>query len=152
MAQPQPTYSFEDVLVTLTGPSGSVILGNDAGAAEEGITIEPSEETDSMHIGADGSVAHSLHASRAGRIVVRLLKTSPTNAILSQMLSFQRSSSLFHAKNVLVVTDIANGEAYTCRGVAFARVPPNTWAKEAGTIEWEFNASRIEFSGGALSA
>lgn len=146
----QFVYAFTDVKATITGPAGSAILADGAGAAEEGITVEPTEETDSMRIGADGSVAHSLHASKAGKVTVRLLKTSPMNAVLHQMYNFQRSSSLHHARNVLVISNIVNGEVYTCTDVAFARMPPNTWSKEAGTIDWEFNASRVEPTGGIL--
>ncbi len=32
-----------------------------------------------MTIGADGEVMHSLHADKSGTVTVNLLKTSPTN-------------------------------------------------------------------------
>jgi hypothetical protein len=150
MSLPQPTYSFLDVMATLTGPGGVAILGNGSGAAEEGITIEPIEEKDTMHIGADGSGAHSLHASKAARVTVRLMKTSLTNIILINMYNYQTASSLFHGKNIMVISNITTGEIYTCTGVAFARMPPNAYTKEAGVIDWEFNCIRAEMGPAAV--
>jgi hypothetical protein len=138
------TYSFLDVQATITGPGGLISLGSGSGAAEEGISFEPSEDTDTMLIGADGKTVHSLHASKAGKIRVRLLKTSPVNGQLQLMYNFQRISSANHGRNVMLITDIARGDVYTCRGVAFSRLPANTYSKEAGTMEWEFNASQID--------
>jgi hypothetical protein len=144
-------YSFTDVHATIVGPGGTAILGNDAGPAEEGISIEATEENDTMMIGGDGSVAHSQHASKAGKITVRLLKNSPMNAVLRQMYNFQKRSSVFHGKNTLVITNLANAQIYSCTGVAFARMPPDAFAKTANVIDWEFNASRIEPDSGFLS-
>lgn len=138
------TYSFLDVQATITGPGGIIPLGNGSGAAEEGITVEPSEDTDTMLIGADGKVVHSLHASKAGRVIIRLLKTSPVNGQLQTLYNFQRLSSANHGRNILAITDIARGDVYLCQDAAFARMPNNAYSKEAGIIEWHFNASKID--------
>ena len=73
-------YSFEDVQATITGPGGTISLGAGAGNAQEGISVEFIDDKDNMLMGADGSGVHSLRASNAARILVRLLKTSPVNA------------------------------------------------------------------------
>lgn len=143
------SYSFLDVKATIVGPGGSISLGSGAANAEEGISIEFTEETNTMLIGADGSVAHSLHASKAGRIIVRLIKTSQVNALLTEMYNFQRTSSLLHGQNTLVITNIATGDVYTCQQVAFARYPTNTYGKEANVFEWEFEAGKIDPTIGA---
>lgn len=138
------TYSFLDVLVTITGPGGSFSLGAGSGNSEEGISIEFAEEKDRLVIGADGTGMHSLNASKAGKIMVRLLKTSPVNAQLSQLYSFQTTSSLFHGQNIIVLTNPVIGDDYTCTGVAFVKFPRNDFAKEAGFLEWDFNAAVID--------
>src|SRR5579872_1387252 len=143
------TYSFLDVSASIIGPGGSISLGHGAGNAEEAISVEFTEETDTMLVGADGNVAHSLHASKAGRVIVRLLKTSPTNSLLTTMYNFQRTNSILHGQNVLVITNLATGDVYTCQAVAFARYPQNVYGKESNTIEWEFNAGRIDPTLGA---
>lgn len=143
MAQ-QFTYSFLDVNAAIVGPGGSFGLGTGAAAAEEGITIEPSDDIDSMTIGADGSSMHSLRANKSGKITVRLLKTSPVNALLNAMLAFQRLSSANHGQNTLTLVNKSSGDTITCQQVAFARVPTLTYAREGGINEWIFNAGVID--------
>lgn len=137
-------YSFTDVQATITGPGGSFPIGSGAAVAKEGISVEFTEDKDRMTIGADGSPMHSLIASRAGRIIVRLLKTSPVNSLLTQLYNFQIQSSVFHGQNIIVVTNPIIGDDYTCRQVAFAKFPTNTYAEEGGMLEWEFNAGIID--------
>lgn len=146
MDNPQPlaTYSFLDVAATLTGPGGTISLGAGSANAEEGISIEFDEETGTMQKGADGSIVHSLHAVKSGRVTVRLLKTSPTNSLLSSLYNFQRTSSLFFGKNVIVVSNPVTGDVYTCQQCGFAKHPANTWAKDSNMIEWDFNAGVID--------
>lgn len=151
MAQQGYTYSFLDVQATINGPAGAnVSLGSGANVGDEGITVEASEETNTMHVGADGGVAHSLHASRAGRILVRLLKTSPTNQQLMQMYNAQRVSSLLHGQNTIVIDNFVTGDKYIGEQCAFGRNPTNSYSKEAGIVEWEFQCARInQVLGGA---
>ena len=141
---PLPTYSFLDMAATLSGPGGSISLGAGAAAAEEGISVEFDEDAGSMQKGADGAVVHSLHAIKSGRGVVRLLKTSPTNSLLNALYNFQRSSSLFWGKNVLIISNPVTGDVYTCQQAAFAKHPSNEWAKDSRFLEWDFNIGIID--------
>lgn len=138
------TYSFLDVTATLVGPGGVISLGSGAGVSEEGISVEPTGEMGTMMVGADGSGQHSLSADKSGRIIVRVLKTSPVNAKLNAMSQFQRASAEAYGQNTLVITDTSRGDVVTCRQVAFAKVPSLTFAREAGMNEWEFNAVIID--------
>ena len=138
------TYSFLDVHATIVGPGGAFALGAGAGVAEEGISIESTGEIDTMLIGADGEGQHTLHADKSGRISIRLLKTSPTNALLSAMLAFQRTGGSTHGQNTIVVTDTNRGDVITARQCAFSKVPPLSYGKEAGIVEWEFTAVKID--------
>ncbi len=132
------TYSFISVQATIAGPGGSFSLGYGAGNAEEGISIETVEEKDLMTVGADGSVMHSLRASDAARITVRLLKTSPVNAALSLLYNFQKSSPANWGQNVFVVSDTNRGDVETVLQAAFARPTPNNYGKDGGMNEWLF--------------
>jgi hypothetical protein len=138
MAQQVFTYSFKDVHATLAGPGGTISLGNGANVAEEGISCEQIEDKTSWQVGADGSVAYSLHAAEIFRVTVRLLKTSPTNQQLSQMYTFQKGSSLNWGQNTLVVSNTITGDQYNGAQVAFVKFPSNNFAKEARNVEWEF--------------
>jgi hypothetical protein len=135
------TYSFLDVVATLIGPGGVAMLGNGSGASEEGISVEYVEEADNMVIGADGSTVHSLHASKAVRVRVSLLKTSPMNAILSGMYNLQHTSSLLWGKNALTIANITTGDGYVIQGAAFAKFPQNRYSRDAAMLDWEFNGS-----------
>jgi hypothetical protein len=134
------TYSFLDVVATIVGPGGNISLGAGAGNAEEGIDFEQVDELDKLDIGADGTPMHSLHASKGARVRVRLLKTSPTNAALMQMVAFQRQSGATHGQNTINIANIATGDVATFQRVAFSKIPNITYAKDGGMIEWDFNA------------
>lgn len=145
------TYSFLDTQCSLVGPGGAINLGSGAAVAEEGITIEPNEDIDGMVIGADGTGMHSLHANKSGTVTVRLLKTSPTNQKLSQMYALQTSSSVTHGQNTISLSNNVMQDAVTCRLVAFKRAPTLTYAKDAGLVEWTFNAAQIDRALGAAA-
>jgi hypothetical protein len=137
------TYSFMDVAATIVGPGGSFSLGYGACNAEEGITIAMVENKNTMTIGADGCVMHSLHAGNGGTVTVRFLKTSTTNQLLSEMLDLQRVSSALWGNNTIVISDPARGDQISCTQCAFQRWPNVTYAKDGGTQEWIFDAGAI---------
>ena len=143
------TYSFLDVSAAITGPGGAINLAQGAGAAEEGITIEPTEDIDTLTIGADGTPMHSLHANKSGTATIRLLKTSPVNAKLSQMYALQTAISSNHGQNTISIVNAQTGDSVTCQLVAFKRAPTITYAKEGGMMEWAFNAGIIDRTLGA---
>ena len=134
------TYSFQDVVATISGVGGSINLAAGAGVAEEGITIEPMEDKSVMTIGADGSGMHSLVANEASSVTIRLLKTSPVNRQLQEMYNQQTKSSANHGKNTITVRDAVRGDNITLTEVAFKKRPTVTYAKEGGLMEWTFDA------------
>lgn len=142
-------YSFLDVLCTINGPGGTINLGSGAAVADEGISFEMTEDKNTMTTGADGAVMHSLHAAKSGTITVRLLKTSPTNAKLSQLYDTQTSSATLHGQNIITLTDNSRGDRGSARQVAFKKFPMTTWAKDANVNEWAFDAGLIDQKLGA---
>jgi hypothetical protein len=136
-------YSFINVGCSIVGPSGAFSLGNEAGTAEGGVSIEMAEDKATMTIGADGSPMHSLHAGQGGTVTVRLLKVSSTNALLSAMYALDTAVPGNYGRNTIVITDFSRGDAVTCMFCGFRRQPANTWAKDGNTIEWVFNAGYI---------
>lgn len=138
-------YSLADVHAAIVGPGGAFPLsGEGAGIADEGVTITMANDLNTMTTGADEGYMHSLRANKSGTVTVRLLKTSTVNAQLMAMATFQRSSSSNHGRNVITLRDVVRGDVITCRGVAFGRIPDLTYAAEGGTIEWRFDAGKID--------
>lgn len=133
-------YSFLNVVATIAGPGGVFNLGQGAAVAEEGITIEAAEDKNVMTIGADGRGQHSLVASDAATVTIRLLKTSPINAALMAMYDLQSASSALWGQNVITVVDTGRNDLTTLQSVAFKKKPTLTYAKEAGFNEWVFDA------------
>lgn len=138
------TYSFLDIAASFAGPTGTADLGFGAAIAKEGITITASQDTNTMTIGADGEGTHNLHADKSGHITVRLLKTSPTNAVLMAHYDLQRANSSLWGQNVIVVRQTLAGDIATARKVAFAKAPDLTYADESGLVDWGFHAIKID--------
>ncbi len=137
------SYSFLNTSCKIVGPGIASEIGAGAGAAEEGITIEASTDKNVMTIGADGTGQHSLVADDSGKLTVRLLKTSPTNAALMAAYDAQSVSSALWGINTITVSDPARGDLHVCQQVAFTKKPTVTQAKEAGFYEWEFSSIQI---------
>lgn len=149
MAGKPGTYSFLDTNASISGPGGAFSLAAGAGAAEEGISIVASEPVNNMQIGAGGDGVQTLVANKSGKITVRLLKTSPTNAMLSLMLALQRQSASSWGQNIISIANKVSGDVYACRGCAFSKVPDNQYAKIANVVEWEFDSTDIDPALGA---
>lgn len=132
-------YSFLNVNCNITGPGGSANLGAGAAVAEEGIEFEPVENKNEMNIGADGKGQHSLIASNAAKIIVRLLKTSPINQILQVMYDLQSTSSALWGINTINTVDSGRGDAIVSLFCAFQKQVPLKYAKVAGLNEWIFD-------------
>ena len=138
------TYSFLDVTASLTGPTGVIDLGQGSANSEEGITQTMGGNKNTMTIGADGEVMHSLHADKSGTITVTLLKTSPVNKNLSLAYNAQSQSSATWGNNVIVIRNTASGDISTARSCAFQKQPDFNNAKEGGTVAWVFDCGKID--------
>jgi len=132
-------YSFLNVSCFIAGPGIGANLAAGAAAAEEGITLEASEDKNVMTIGADGKGQHSLVASDAATATIRLLKTSPVNAQLMVAYDLQTISSALHGLNVMTITDSGRGDISVLTSCAFKKKPTLTYAKEGGMMEWTFD-------------
>lgn len=135
------TYSFINVAASLVGPGGVLNLGYGAGDSEEGITVEMIDDKNKMDIGASGEIMHSLRASNAGRITVKLLKTSPTNALLSQLYNFQRASSILWGQNAINVADTARGDLINASQMAFVKQSDLGYGQDGNMNTWVFVGS-----------
>ncbi|MDU4424895.1 MAG: DUF3277 family protein [Raoultella sp.] len=138
------TYSFIDVSASLTGPTGSIDLGYGSANSEEGITVAMTEAKNTMTVGADGEVMHSLHAGKSGTITVTLLKTSPVNKKLSLMYNAQSQSSATWGNNVIVIRNKVSGDITTARSCAFQKQPDHANAKVGNTVSWVFDACKVD--------
>lgn len=136
-------YSFKNIVAAIAGPGLALNLGNGAGVAEEGITISPAEDKNTMVIGADGVGQHTLIANNAGTITMRFLKTSPTNGFLQLAYDAQSQSSALWGQNLITITDPARIETTTCQACAFKKKPEIVYDKAGPMLEWTFDSLAI---------
>jgi hypothetical protein len=137
------TYSFLDTRASISGPGGNFQLGQDAGIADEGISFEMIEDKGSLITGASGDAMHVLHAGKAGRVTIRLLKTSVTNAMLNQMYELQSGSPRRWGQNTILCTTPL-GDNISAKQAAFVRWPNNSFAKTAAIIEWQLVCAQLD--------
>jgi hypothetical protein len=138
------TYAFQDVVGSLSGPTGIANLAYGAAVADEGITFDAVGDRSTMTIGADGKGMHSLHADRSGTVSARYLKTSPTNAILQAMYDAQSLSSALWGQNTIVVRQVQSGDITTATGCAFKKKPTIKYGKTGEMMEWTFDSLAID--------
>lgn len=138
------TYSFLDVTASFAGPTGVFDLGYGSANSEEGISVTMTEGKNTMTVGADGEVMHSLHAGKSGTITVTLLKTSPVNKKLSLAYNAQSLSSALWGNNIIVVRNTVSGDITTARTVAFQKQPDHANAKVGTTVSWVFDCGKID--------
>lgn len=136
-------YSFLNVSCIIGGPGLVANVGAGASVADEGISIEPKEDKNVMTIGADGEGQHSLLATDAHKVVIRLLKTSPWNAVLMAAYDLQSQSSALWGQNIITVNDSASGDTHICQASAFLKKPVINYKKEADLIEWDFDCIKV---------
>lgn len=137
------TYSFISISCSLVGPTGSAELGYGAAVAEEGITVEMEGDKNTTTMGADGEGQHNLHAAQNGVLSIRLLKTSPMNAVLSTMYSAQTVNPLLNGLNFITVRDPNRGDLVSAQQCAFTKFTGLTYAKDGAMNEWKFNSIKI---------
>lgn len=138
------TYSFLSVTSSFTGPTGTIDLSYGASIAKEGITITPTGSRNTMTVGADGEVMHSLKADKSGTLTVRFLKTSPQNKKLMAAYNAQQLSASSWGNNVITVRQRDSDDTITCRNVSFQNMPAITYAEEGGLMEWTFDCGKID--------
>lgn len=133
-------YSFLDVSAVIDGPGGNFSLTGEND--QEGISIEPVSDQNTMTEGADGNVMHSLSAGSACTATIRLLKTSPLNAKLNELYKYQTSSAAYHGQNTITIRDSARGDDCVVTEAAFKKLPANQWAAQGNTLEWAFDGGK----------
>ena len=143
MAYENGVYSFQDVACTVAGPG---IKQSASGLAEEGYSIELEGDKDVLVMGAGGAGMHSLVAAQNGTITLRLLKTGILNQAFCNSYNFQTGSAANHGQNTIVIDDPVRGDTITAYGAGFRKFPNISYARTAGTQDWVFNCTRIEFS------
>ena len=147
------TYSFSDTLATINGPGLSGINLSQQGEAEEGISWRFLNPKNTMTGGAAGDVMHNLMSSNRGEFIIRLLKTSPLNAILGQAYFVQSAATPLWGQNVITVANTTLQDNISGVQCAFRKFTDLAYRTEGGTNVWEFDVAILTptLGGGTLA-
>lgn len=137
-------YSFKDVTASFDGPTGNIEFGYGAGVSDEGITIDPVGDKNTMTIGSDASGMHSLHADKSAHVEVSLLQTSSTNALMQAQYDAQQISSSLWGQNTIVVAETQSGDVHTMVQCAFKRQPRFKYGKDGQMVVWSFDVVQYD--------
>lgn len=148
------TYTFLEVYGTLVGPGVATNIASDAAPAKEGISTAYSEAKNTATTGADGSLMQSMHATQTGKFTIRLLKTSPVNAVLNAAYNFQRQPPGSNwGQNTLRIVDKVRGDVETLSQAAFSKHADNAYGEDGNVLTWEFEGIRsVVLGSGQTSA
>ena len=148
MALVPNTYAFNNLSGSVVDQAGGGSFsfggGDTSGIASEGVSFVYDDPAVTKVVGADGTVMFSAHASRAGKVMMRFQQTSPINAILSEMLRFNRASSANTGQIMIVGGDIQRGDSLNAKLCAIMKHPDVSYAIEGATREWTFEVSYLD--------
>lgn len=136
-------FTYDPKAVHLT--VGGLLIG---GFADDTfIEVERDADAYTKYVGVGGEVARIKNANRAGRVVVRLMQSSPSNDELSTLAELDEFGD-FGAAPLL----LKDGNGFTLWSSVFCwvkKLPKTVWKKDVEVREWTLDTSRlIGFVGG----
>lgn len=118
------TYDFKKVSVIV---DGNILTGFMDG---EVISVEPSSEEVTMHVGAAGDVTFSETNDQTATVTITLKQTSPSTVILDNLRKSKREFAL-------QIVD-SNDKSFKCGGnhCRIQQAPSRTWGNEVTGLEY----------------
>lgn len=117
----------------------------------EGEMINVDRETDDFDdvCGTDGEVTRSMSNDNRATITIRLMQTSPTNALLSILRTLDKSTPNGAGVGPFLAREIGGTTQLMAEKAWIAKSPPSSWDKTAKEREWKIRcANLIEHHGG----
>ena len=134
-------YSWNDVVMTITGPGGTLTIGKGTGGADGGVKITQMSDVNVFEPGLGDTGMHHKQETSAKSIEVNMLAGADENLILRTMYNIQKSGdSSIWAENVITIKTRLPGMTigvYT--GCAFKTLPEIGLANQAAPLVWTFD-------------
>jgi hypothetical protein len=111
-----PVSFKENVLIvsatpTATSPGAPAHRVSGWGEGEDVFMGERLEDAISHKMGADGKMSPNINANRAGKITIKLMETSPSNAVLRYINALQEGGSQSFAPINVLFQGITTGDS-----------------------------------------
>jgi len=134
------TYDPQQVIVTV----GGVILSgfNDGDA----IVAKRNEDSSSMKVGIDGTVARAINANKSGTFEFDIKQSSPANTQLGELFGTGDLENEGWATVGITVTDGSGSELATASQAWLKSVPELSFGKDIGSRKWIFDCADLRIS------
>ena len=146
MAPVATTYSFKDLVGTLTNPLIDTlqIVGGNIGVGT--ITIRMLTERSAMETAADGVVMPSYIPGESAEVTVEMLQTSELHhaflALFNLLASAANGGDVSNVfASVLSFRTLLDGSGHLIRGTFFDRIADKPYAAKGQMVTWKFIAA-----------
>ena len=130
-------YSASSVNIVFGG-----ILFTGLGSGDDAVQVERNEPAIDMKIGIQGDGTLSQSTDKSGRVLVRLLAGSATNALLSAKANAGDAGVVFSAP--LVITEAGTNGKATASKAVIEKTPNYVRGKTAQEVVWAFISHDID--------
>ena len=135
MSQRATRYCADDYVFLLGG------LAVDSGRGPDTfLTVAQNADTSTYQAGIDGEGVFSESKDNSATITLTLMQTSAGNALLSEMYRVQQATGTLLPCSGQDSRGTSKMASEACK---ITRLPDETFAKEAGTVEWTIIAHNL---------
>lgn len=128
-------YDPKKVIVTVSGIPMT-------GMSDDFIECDRDEDSFTKRVGADGIVSRAKNASRAGFINITLHATSPSNAILTGLLTIDEASG--QGVIPIVIKEVDTGSSLVSAFAWIKRPAKADYGKEVKDRQWMFDCADLD--------
>lgn len=137
------TYSFLDVVLTISHPSRGKLTTNGLGLGS--VSVSEAGEWSEQSVASDGTVVVSKKKNRSGSFSLSIQQTSDLHNDLLKLNNYLRGAATSEwAAATAVLRTVSTGEAKTFKGVSIKNVPSAEYDAAVAMVTWEFLVADIQ--------
>jgi hypothetical protein len=137
-------YDPDQVLCTVAG------IPLSGWADDDFVQIEYESDAFTDKAGVDGEVSRSKTNDFRATVTIRLMQTSPSNALLSVLHNSDKNTPGGVGVGPFYLQDFSDGitgALYLAEKCWIAKAPDSSWAREAGVREWKIRCAKLDGAG-----
>lgn len=113
------------------------------------IKISQTEEGFTYKQGVDGEGTRSATGARLARVTITVMQTSAANAYFSALYNGDIATEGGAGIVPIGIKDLGGLDLFASKEAWIVKMPDRAYAKEAGTVDWEFDCHNAQsFAGG----
>lgn len=128
------TYSFEDCILNLAFPRGSMVL---TGKGIGDMTVQMAQERSVMEAAADGNVMISKVAGNHGSLSLNIQQTSDAHKfLLQQFNALVAGPPSIWAQGAGILRCLSDSTTHTFAGMCFQKLGDKPYQKQGQNVQW----------------